>query len=79
MSHKQEVEKAKRDAYQTPYEKINRINLWDAYRLAISLDPGLPKPDPGYEEAGGTPTEEELQRALVGLARRIKELEHEWS
>jgi hypothetical protein len=69
MSHKSTVEKSKRDAYRTPYEEVNRTNLPEAYKMAQSLDPGLPE----------NPTEGDYQRAVLGLARRVKELEHEWS
>jgi hypothetical protein len=41
-----------------------------AWEAACALDFGLPIEDP---------TPKNLERAILSLARRVKELEHEWS
>lgn len=43
----------------------------DAWKLAVELDPNLPREAPDLPE--------EARRAIVGLARRVLELEEGWS
>ena len=68
--HKQEVEVRKKDAYMTSYANINKIDFKQAYEEATRLDSGLPDDSPDWLS---------LERAVVTLARRVAELEEEWS
>lgn len=78
MKHKQQVEMAKakaaRDAYRSPYEKINLIDLTAAWKVIADLDAGLPKIPPE-----DVLLSEDAKRAIVGLARLVEELRYEWS
>ncbi len=71
-THKQFVEASKRDAYRSSHERINQVTFEDAWKAATELDAGLPLLPPGDVD---TP----VKRAILGLARRVAELEHEWS
>lgn len=62
----------KTDAYRTRYAKINEVDFEAAWRVVSDLDRGLGKSPP-------TDAPEELKRAILSLARRTLELEHEWS
>lgn len=68
--HKQEVEANKVDAYTTSYENVNKIGFVEAYKIATELDSGLLEDSPDWLN---------LERAIVTLARRVTELETEWS
>jgi hypothetical protein len=57
--------------YRTRYEKINEIGVKEAWEVAREFDPSLRSLDPADPEA--------LREALTTLARRVRELEHEWS
>lgn len=77
-THKQQAEIAKRatyrttcDGYKTSYEDVNNINLHAAWEQATNIDKGLP-----LQPSGDDP--EELERAIISLARRIAQLEKEW-
>ena len=70
-THKQRVEAAKRDAYQSGYDHIDRMTFLDAWKAARELDAGLP-----LEPPEGLP--EEARRAILGLARKVAQLDHEW-
>lgn len=66
-------------SYKSVWPHINSMNLRDAWLLALRLDPSLGSRD----QAVPAPTEEttsraDLEKALVDLARRVAELEHEW-
>lgn len=56
--------------YRTQYPEINNIDFDKAWEFACQLDPELKRLDP---------SEQNLQEALVSLARRVAELEKEWS
>ena len=56
--------------YKTSYPKVNSIDFKKAWEKACQLDPGLKKL---------ASDEETLRDALVSLARRVAELEEEWS
>jgi hypothetical protein len=71
-THKQFVEASKRDAYRSSHEHINQVTFEDAWRVATQLDAGLPLYPP-------EDTKDSAKRAILGLARRVVELEHEWS
>jgi len=58
-------------AYKTLYAEVNKIEFPEALEAAMELDSRLRKFDPLDPET--------LRSALVTLARRVKELEHEWS
>jgi len=60
------------EAYRSRHEHINKIGFMEAWKQAASRDLGLPTEPPE-----GVPRE--VQRAIVGLARRCEELEYEWS
>lgn len=70
-THKQMVEASKRDAYQSGYEHIDRMTFLDAWKAARELDAGLPSEPP-------KDLSDEAKRAVLGLARRVAQLEHEW-
>lgn len=70
-THRREAEAAKRDAYRCRYEQINRTDFKAAWAYIAGLDPGLD------EEPPELPID--ARRAIIGLARRALELEHEWS
>jgi hypothetical protein len=70
-THRQEKEKAESDGYHTRYEHINRIDFKGAWKNATGYDGGLPKDPPKLPDDG--------ERAIVTLARRVEELEYEWS
>lgn len=69
--HRLKVEASKRDAYRSRYSDINRVTFLEAWRLVANLDSGLSKEAPEDAPEG-------LKRAIVGLARRVSELEKEW-
>lgn len=71
-THKQFVEASKKDAYRSSHEHINRVTFEDAWRVAAQLDAGLPLYPP-------EDIKDSAKRAILGLARRVVELEHEWS
>ena len=67
-------------AYRTAHPHLNVMGLRDAWLLALRLDRSLGSLD----KAVPAPTEEttsraDLENALISLARRVAELEHEWS
>ena len=68
--HKQKVEAAKRDVFRSRHVEVNTIDFRAAWDHICDLDPGLPREDPVVDD---------LKRAIVGLSRRVHELEHEWS
>jgi len=75
-THKQEVESKKRDAYMTRYDELNTIDFEKAWSEATDNDSGLPEiqSDEIFSDR-----EQILVRAIIGLARRVAELEYEWS
>jgi hypothetical protein len=66
------VEASKRDAYQSGYDHIDQMTFPDAWKAAIELDAGLPSEPP-------KDFPEEARRAILGLARKVAQLDHEWS
>ena len=76
LTHKQNIESQKHDAYTSPYDNINEINFNDAWNEAITNDTGLPDIPP---EETFSERELVLTRAITGLARKIAELRFEWS
>jgi len=60
----------KSEGYTCQHPQINSMRFNQAWEAACALDFGLPIEDP---------TPKNLERAILSLARRVKELEHEWS
>jgi hypothetical protein len=58
-------------SYKTRYDHVNRVELPQAWTAAAYLDPALKGKTPEDPEA--------LKMALITLARRVAELEQEWS
>lgn len=66
--------------YRTRYAHVNTIEIRQAWIMALKLD-GRQN---SFSKAIAAPTEEtvsraDLEQALVSMARRVAELEHEWS
>jgi hypothetical protein len=57
--------------YKTQYAEINAVGAQEAWEVAMGLDGSLRNRSPEDVES--------LKEALVTLARRVLELEREWS
>jgi hypothetical protein len=65
--------------YESRYEKINQsTDLRGAYQKAREIDKDLPVFEAPLDPLAST-TMKAYQDAIISLARRVIELEHEWS